>query len=151
MWQADIPDSELPTQLFRYWPTYMANKLTKIFEFFHVKASRQEIFIVNCCRRWKQRFLETVQRGIYQSCTKESSKILGEGHWYWINDFVATFGVNDLPISMALCSLLVWGGLLDIGFRLSVVDNWYWFPTSNKLFTERSSKIVEDLRRNWVW
>ena len=39
-----------------------------------------------------------------QSCNEDSSKILGEGRWYWIHDFVATFGVNDRPISMAFCS-----------------------------------------------
>ena len=39
-----------------------------------------------------------------QSCNEDSSKILGEGRWYWIHDFVATFGVNGRPIYMALCS-----------------------------------------------
>ena len=39
-----------------------------------------------------------------QCCNEDSSKILGEGHWYWIYDFVATFGENDRPIHMALCS-----------------------------------------------
>ena len=39
-----------------------------------------------------------------QSCNEDSSKILGEGRWYWIHDFVATFGVNDRPIYMALGS-----------------------------------------------
>ena len=33
---------------------------------------------------------------------EDSSKILGEGCWYWIHDFVATFEVNDLPIYMVL-------------------------------------------------
>ena len=40
-----------------------------------------------------------------------------------IHDFVATFGVNDRPIYMALGGLLVWGGLLDTGSRPSVVDD----------------------------
>ena len=40
-----------------------------------------------------------------------------------IYDFVATFGVNDRPIYMALYSQLVWGGPLDTGSRPSVVDN----------------------------
>ena len=39
-----------------------------------------------------------------QSCNEDSLKILGEGRWYWIHDFVATFGVNDRPIYMALGS-----------------------------------------------
>ena len=39
-----------------------------------------------------------------QNCNEDSSKMLGEGCWYWIHDFVATFGVNDWPIYMALCS-----------------------------------------------
>ena len=39
-----------------------------------------------------------------QSCNEESSKILGEGRWYWIHDFVATFRVNNRPIYMALWS-----------------------------------------------
>ena len=29
-----------------------------------------------------------------QSCNEDSSKILGEGRWYWIHDFGATFGVT---------------------------------------------------------
>ena len=33
-----------------------------------------------------------------QSCNEKSSKILGEGRWYSIHDFLATFGVNDRPI-----------------------------------------------------
>ena len=41
---------------------------------------------------------------VEQSCNEDSSKILGVGCWYWIHDFVATFGVNDRPIYMALCS-----------------------------------------------
>ena len=40
----------------------------------------------------------------FQSCNETSSKILGEGCWYWMHDFVATFRVNDRPIYMALCS-----------------------------------------------
>ena len=36
--------------------------------------------------------------------TKILPRRLGEGRWYWIHDFVATFGVNDRPIYMALCS-----------------------------------------------
>ena len=39
-----------------------------------------------------------------QSCNEDSLKILGEGRWYWIHDFVATFEVNNRPIYMALCS-----------------------------------------------
>ena len=39
-----------------------------------------------------------------QSYNEDSSKILGEGRWYWIHDYVATFGVNDMPIYMALGS-----------------------------------------------
>ena len=42
-----------------------------------------------------------VQPGKYQSCNEGSSKNLGEGRWYWIHDFVATFGVNDRPILIA--------------------------------------------------
>ena len=42
---------------------------------------------------------------------------------HWIHDFVATFRVNDRPIYMALCSQLVWGGLLDTGSRPSVVKD----------------------------
>ena len=41
---------------------------------------------------------------LQQSCNEESSKILGEGCWYGIHDFVATFRVNDRPIYMVLCS-----------------------------------------------
>ena len=78
-----------------------------------------------------------------------------------IDDFVATFGINDRPIYMALCSKLVWGGLLDTGYRpsvvmidtsskTSVVDDSYRFPTYNKLFKEYSSKIFENLRCNSV-
>ena len=37
---------------------------------------------------------------------------------------------------------------IDTGSRPSVVDNFYRFPTYNNLFTERSSKIFEDLRCN---
>ena len=37
-----------------------------------------------------------------QSCNEDCSKILGEGHLYWIHDFLATFEVNDRPIYMAL-------------------------------------------------
>ena len=33
-----------------------------------------------------------------------SSKIWGEGRWYWIHDFVSTFGVNNRPICMTLFS-----------------------------------------------
>ena len=61
--------------------------------------------------------------GIGQSCKEDSSKILGEGRRYWINDFVATSVVNNRPIYMALCSKLVWGGLLDTGSRPRVMDN----------------------------
>ena len=39
-----------------------------------------------------------------QSCNEDSSKILVEGRWYWIHDFVPTYRVNDRPIDMALCS-----------------------------------------------
>ena len=42
--------------------------------------------------------------GPLQSCNEDSSKILGEGLWYWIHDFVASFGLNNRPIYMALCS-----------------------------------------------
>ena len=34
-----------------------------------------------------------------QSCNEDASKIFGEGHWYWIHDFVATFKVNNRPIN----------------------------------------------------
>ena len=40
-----------------------------------------------------------------------------------ILDFVATFGVNDRPIYMALCSKVVQGGLLDTGSKHSVVED----------------------------
>ena len=33
---------------------------------------------------------------------RRSSKIFWEDQWYWIHDFVATFGVNERPIYMAL-------------------------------------------------
>ena len=62
-----------------------------------------------------------------QSCSEDSLKILGEGRWYLIHDFLASLGVNDRPIYMTLCSLLVWGGPLDTGSRPSVVDDWYRF------------------------
>ena len=39
-----------------------------------------------------------------QSCNKDSSKVLGGGRWYWFHDFVATFGVNERPIYIALRS-----------------------------------------------
>ena len=58
-----------------------------------------------------------------QSCNKDSLMILGEGRCYWIHVFVATFGVKDRLIYMALGSKLVWGGLLDTGSRPSVVDD----------------------------
>ena len=39
-------------------------------------------------------------------------------------DFVATFGVNNAPISyMSNCSFLVHGGLLDTGSCSSVADD----------------------------
>ena len=41
---------------------------------------------------------------LLQGCNKDFSKILGEGHWCWIHDFVVIFGVNNRPIYMALCS-----------------------------------------------
>ena len=37
-----------------------------------------------------------------QSCNETSSKILGEGCWNWMHDFVATFRVNDRPLYMTL-------------------------------------------------
>ena len=43
-----------------------------------------------------------VNKTAQQSCIEDSLKILGEGWWYWINDFVATFGVKDRPIYMVL-------------------------------------------------
>ena len=43
-------------------------------------------------------------RKFYQTCNEDLSKILGEGRWHWIQDFIATFGVNDRPIYMALGS-----------------------------------------------
>ena len=39
-----------------------------------------------------------------QSCNGVSLMIFGEGRWYWIHDYVATFGVNDRLIYMTLCS-----------------------------------------------
>ena len=59
-----------------------------------------------------------------QSCNEDSSKSFGEGCWYWIHDFVATFGVNYRPIYMALCCLVL-GGPLDTGSWPSVADDWY--------------------------
>ena len=47
---------------------------------------------------------KTGKSGIVQSCNEDSSKILGEGRWYWIHDFVVTFGENNKPIYMELCS-----------------------------------------------
>ena len=71
-----------------------------------------------------------------QSCNEDSSKIIGEGRWYWIHDFVATFGLNDRPIYMVLCSWLVWAGPLDTGSRPSVVDILYRFQTNNRSIKE---------------
>ena len=39
--------------------------------------------------------------------------------------------------------------MIDTGSRPSAVNYWYKFPTYNKLFTERSSKIYEDLHCNF--
>ena len=67
-----------------------------------------------------------IAHGLYQSCNKDSSKILGEGSvkdLLWSHDFVATFGVNNRPFYMAKCSFLVWVGLLDARSRPNVVDN----------------------------
>ena len=79
---------------------------------------------------------------LYQSCNKDSSKILGEGRWYWFHDFVATFRVHNRSFYMPYCRFLVWGELLDTGSRPSVVDNW--FLTNNRFFTSipKSSKNV---------
>ena len=38
--------------------------------------------------------------------------------------------------------------MIDTGSRPCLVNNWYTFPTYNKLFTEHSFKIFEDLRCN---
>ena len=68
--------------------------------------------------RSEQRFIENINlpingwRGKYmqsyvghgQSCNEDSSKILEEGRWYWIHDFVATFRVNDRSIYMVFCN-----------------------------------------------
>ena len=50
-------------------------------------------------------------------------RFLGEGRWYWIHDFAATFGVNDSPIYMASCSQLVWVLLLVTGSK-PIIDSY---------------------------
>ena len=70
-----------------------------------------------------------------------------------------SFSPNFAPY-WPLSSLHLWVGHLilgpglvswtiDTGSMPSVVDDWYMFPTYNKLFTERPSKIFEDLHCNW--
>jgi len=81
------------------------------------------------------------QSHMWQSCNEESSKISGEG---WIHDFVASFGVNNRPIYMALCSQSVWGGPFDTVSRPSVVDDWCRFPIYNRFFTATSQKLFKE-------
>ena len=66
-------------------------------------------------------FNDTIQSG-----NEDSSKFFGDGYWYLIHDFVSTFGVNNRPIYMALCSQLVLGGPLDTGWLIKLPNLVYW-------------------------
>ena len=109
---------------YRRWEKEGKPKYTYIYIIFDDKALLW-LFSFERLRKWKKK-----------------NKLDWRHLWVWyraelqrrflIHDFVATFGVNNRQIYMALGSYLVWGGPLDTGSRPSVVDDWYRFPTCNK-------------------